>query len=168
MGNGFGKSDNRNKPQYIIVHHSATPVNGRNYPALWWATAFHKYTMRRFGAVCPYHFIVAPDGSVARGRRETATGRHTARFNRRSLGVCLVGHFDKETPTKWQMTSLRVLLLDLINAYGIVEANILGHREANVLSFGVPKKTCPGRRVDMDELRREISTEHMMRREGIV
>ncbi len=167
-GVGFGPRRKGNHIQYVIVHHSATPVKGRDYPALWWASAFHRYTQRRYNAPCPYHLIIAPDGSVARGRYEKTPGRHASGFNRKSLGICLVGNFDIETPTKEQIASLQVLILDIMAGFGIVADSILGHFEANIITFGEPRKTCPGKNLNMSKLRQDIVTTQIMQREGMV
>ena len=41
-----------------------------------------------------YHFLILPDGTVERGRPESMWGAHTRDHND-TLGICLVGDFDR-------------------------------------------------------------------------
>lgn len=107
------------------------------------------------------NLVVIPrmDGNIEYGRyldddkfiEQIEVGAHTLGFNAKSIGICLIGHYDF---TKAQMTSLYGLLDDLCIIYSIPVDNILGHYETeNGKSQG---KTCPN--LDMAVLRQVMHT----------
>lgn len=88
-----------------------------------------------------YHYIIRRDGTVEKGREDTAIGAHAVGWNSQSLGICLVGGIDpngkpENNFTDDQFAALAELLQRLRKAYP--KASILGHRDLpNV------KKDCP-------------------------
>ena len=89
---------------------------------------------------CGYHYVVATDGTVEAGRKETEAGAHCRNHNRHSIGVCYVGGLSEEgrpedTRTDAQRTALRGLLETLHRRYP--HALIVGHRDLD------PRKACP-------------------------
>ena len=96
-----------------------------------------------------YHYVVRKDGLLETGRAEHVDGAHCAAsgMNRVSIGICVVGHGDYETWTKAQEHTVRELIVKLCNKYNIPANNIKGHCEYD------SGKTCPGKLIDMDEVR---------------
>lgn len=140
-----------NKPEFIIVHHSATRQGDaasfrRNHKAKGW---------RDIG----YHYVInngtyQPDGLIEKGRDENVEGAHCKpdNINFRSIGICLVGNFEEHTPTEAQLTSLLNLCKDIMSRHNIPASRVLGHGEvANTL--------CPGRYLDMRVLRTKLQLE---------
>lgn len=100
----------------IVIHCSATP-NGRRVTVedidAWHA----KRGFRRDEAWCKrqnfslksigYHYVIYAGGTVVSGRHVDEVGAHVQGFNKKSLGICMVGtdRFDME-----QWTSLRHLV----------------------------------------------------------
>lgn len=127
---------------HIVVHHSAT--TGGTPEAF---ARHHVHTLGWPGI--GYHYVIARDGLIYKCHPATTISYHASGANAYSIGVCLVGNFDVERPSEEQRTALIELLRELMGAYGIPCAHVIGHRE-------VPgtKKSCPGRSVDMDELRK--------------
>ena len=81
-------------------------------------------------------------------------GAHARGHNDSSMGIALIGNFDEEEPP-WQMLMALDIVLTLscrqFNvAWNQVYAAILGHGEAAATA-------CPGRYVDMDEVRESVS-----------
>jgi len=88
-----------------------------------------------------YHFVIgngkpnggwkkSEDGKIEIGRPESAIGAHAKGFNSNSLGICLIGDFDKTNPTDNQLCSLVKLLVELCDAYGVDPlTQIKGHGE---------------------------------------
>jgi N-acetyl-anhydromuramyl-L-alanine amidase AmpD len=79
-----------------------------------------------------YHFVIALDGSVERGRAEHVPGAHVAGFNTGSIGVVYVGGLDaqgkpKDTRTPEQLEAMRRLVSALSRAYP--KAKVMGHRD---------------------------------------
>lgn len=127
----------------IVVHHSATTSGTPE--------AFARYHVedRRWPGI-GYHYVIDKQGRVYKTNHADVISYHASGINSISLGVCLVGNFDVEQPPAAQWQALVGLLKDLMAAYGVKPHNVIGHRE-------VPApKSCPGRNIDMDALRREI------------
>lgn len=145
-----------NRPTHIIVHCSDSPWGDASVIDEW-------HRERGFSGGIGYHFVILnghrrtsrvfvpeDDGLLEAGRPEEVEGAHCPGYNRRSIGVCLVGrkgHF-----TLAQLQRLRILLTGLMQRYGIPVEHVLGHAETpNGRSQG---KTCP--ELDMDQLRKEL------------
>lgn len=119
----------------IIVHCSATS-EGKDFSAhdidIW-----HK--QRGFTGI-GYHYVVRLDGTVEKGRADSAVGAHCQGHNKNSIGVCYIGGLlsDGKTPadtrTDAQKKSLLELLSRLRQTYPA--ATILGHCDLS-------NKACP-------------------------
>lgn len=137
-----------NKPQYIIIHHSATKLGD--------AETFRRYHVQVNGwKDIGYHYVInngtyKPDGFIEKGRDEKEVGAHAVGYNDKSIGICLVGNFDEDKPTQKQMQALTQLCKDIMQRYNIPAKNVLGHRETGA------KKTCPGKNFCMDSLRKML------------
>lgn len=121
---------------YLIVHHTATARDATDFDGV------KKYHVEGRGwDDIGYHYFIAADGVVHAGRAENVVGAHCKadEMNRKSLGVCLAGHFDLEAPTIAQLTAVALLLRRLMKKYRIPAERVLGHGE-------VPgaKTSCPG------------------------
>ncbi|PYJ84838.1 MAG: hypothetical protein DME22_11240 [Verrucomicrobia bacterium] len=94
------------KWKYIVIHHSASPnasVKGMDY--------YHRVERHMENGLA-YHFVIGnghamKDGEIAIGHRWTAQldGGHLASeaLNKKAVGICMVGNFDEDRPTKRQM-----------------------------------------------------------------
>jgi hypothetical protein len=79
---------------------------------------------------------------------------HAAQFNHSGLGLAVVGDFQTEHPTKAQWTSL-IEMVALLRLRLFIDTDMIyGHDELPDTS---PDKICPGKNLDMDELRIEVS-----------
>lgn len=130
--------------RYIVLHHSGTDSGS--------AASFDRSHRNRGWDGLGYHFVIGNghgtgDGKVEVGYRWTKqkTGAHAGRprpsvnlLNEQGIGICLVGNFNNEPPTKKQRASLHRLLNWLSARCGIPKARILVHRDCKVTE-------CPGR-----------------------
>lgn len=80
-----------------------------------------------------YHAVVNPSGTIDLGRDVSEIGAHAAPFNKKSLGVCLIGT-RKFTRNQWH--SLRQIVSQWAETYRVEK--IVGHRDTGA------KKECPG------------------------
>lgn len=139
----------RKRTTHIIVHCSATPAGS--------VESFRGYHVQYRGwQDIGYHWVIGnghgmPDGQIEPGRAEDLVGAHCTGYNDKSIGICIVGDTDKIPPTKAQYEQLIAKLVQLCRTYQIPAENIIGHREAP--SGAAQGKTCPGRLVDMDQIR---------------
>ena len=99
-----------------------------------------------------YHYLIDKKDKIHVGRSEKFIGAHVFGHNKNSVGICLIGNFDEEKPTKAQIRTLIKFLKNKIKKFKIPIKNILGHRE-----FSGVTKTCPGKFVDMGKIREIIS-----------
>lgn len=136
-----------NSPEFIIIHHTE---RNNDFPVfVRWR---HKF-LRKWDDI-GYHYLIGntrpftKDGKLYFGRPENMHGAHAQGYNYNSIGICLIGNFDKKFPSEKQMNTLVTLIREKIWQYNIPVKNVLGHNELPDI-----KKSCPGSNVNMDETR---------------
>lgn len=152
----------RDTIDHLTVHHTATgartPGGGRIDAAEIgrWHRARGISGPFRGTEACAYHFVILPDGTVQSGRPLNVRGSATKdrNDNTNGIAVVLVGDFDDEgaqhrpsEPTAAQERALQRLALWVFDHYGLGADDVYGHGE-------LANSACPGRRLDMDALRR--------------
>jgi len=87
-----------------------------------------------------YHYLIDARGRIFEGRPITWQGAHAGNNskNRRNIGICLLGNFNKHTPTLQSERALRGLLGDLGRVHDIPRSKIFVHSEFT-------NTECPGR-----------------------
>ena len=85
-----------------------------------------------------YHFIIDRLGQLWQGRNLSFQGAHVKHHNAHNLGVMVLGNFDRQNPTRAQMTSLRNTLTTLMRQYHVPINRIYTHQE-------ISPTACPGR-----------------------
>ncbi|MHC4563843.1 MAG: peptidoglycan recognition protein family protein [Planctomycetota bacterium] len=137
-------SPGRRTWKYIVIHHSATP--GGN------AAEFDRDHRRRGWDELGYHFVITNghggrDGTVEVGPRwrKGKWGAHCGgtpdnEYNEHGIGVCLVGDFSRDLPSRAQRASLGKLVGFLAETYRIEPDRIITHRDAPNANT-----QCPGR-----------------------
>jgi N-acetyl-anhydromuramyl-L-alanine amidase AmpD len=133
---------------HIIIHHSAT-VDSKTFS--WGAIRTFHIEVNKWQDI-GYHFGVELVGEyyeIMIGRSWYAKGAHCPEenMNSLSLGICIVGDFDKEEPPSPQLLKAAHLVQDLRTMFNIPLENVKGHRDYN------PHKSCPGSKFDMDFFR---------------
>lgn len=133
----------------IIIHCSATPRTmdiGTKEIRQW-----HK---KRGWRDIGYHYVIRRNGIVEAGRPVEQTGAHVKGRNRNSIGICLIGGYNKDntTPsfTQKQYNSLFKLINKLRDKYDIDYAAVGGHRDTypdkdgnGIISKNEWLKDCP-------------------------
>ena len=138
-----GNFETRNSTKYIVIHHAKS----RNCTA----EDVHRWHQQENGWLgIGYHYFLAKNGKIIRGRPEKAMGAHTLGYNDKSIGICLEGDFDIESVTDAQKTSLKELLRHLLKTYK--KAKIVRHKDVNQTS-------CPGSRFDENIILDAMKTE---------
>lgn len=135
----------RGRWKYIVVHNSGTREgNARVF------NIYH-FRVRHMKNGLAYHFVIGDghgsgDGQIEIGHRWTAqlNGGHVASdyLNDIALGICLVGDFNRDQPTKAQVGALEELVAYLRERVGKSQGHraiVYAHKEIN------PRPTdCPG------------------------
>lgn len=108
------------------------------------------------------------DGRIEAGRPVEQVGAHVEGYNTGTIGICVTGHGDLQAFTneqKWALADLCVKILvasDNLERFKKNPMRIIGHREINALIdadvIDAPRttKSCPGRLVDMSDVRRSV------------
>lgn len=129
--------------RHIVIHHSATDEgSGRGMDR------YHREERHMENGLA-YHFVIGngrgmPDGEIFVGRRwkEQLDGGHLAieELNQNSIGICLVGDFERNRPSRRQLDSLEALIRALERRTALAPAAVTTHRKIH------PQHTkCPGR-----------------------
>lgn len=111
----------------IIIHCTATP-DGRDLHV----DDITRYHLQRGFETIGYHYLIALDGTVERGRDATLIGAHCLGHNDRSIGVAYVGGIGKDgapadTRTPAQRRAMSQLVADLRLRYPL--STVHGHCE---------------------------------------
>ena len=118
----------------IVIHCSATPPAhdiGRVQIDQW-----HK---ARGWAGIGYHFVIRRDGILEYGREATKVGAHARGYNKRAIGICLIGGIDEVGRPTANFTQAQWAALErLLSALKLIwpAAEVIGHNE-------VSAKACP-------------------------
>jgi len=128
----------KNQIKWIVIHHSATPRDKTTFEGI---KNYH-IKARNFSDI-GYHFVIDNKGNTYKGREENKYGAHCNKkvngisMNFQSIGICVIGNFTKEEPTKRQIKSLEYLVKRIQKKYNIPVKNIVGHKEISLT-------LCPG------------------------
>ena len=117
-----------NIPRKAIIHHTA---DSSVAPQLEKVNVFHKkkYNFQsRKGSFVAYHFFIERDGAVFQTRDENEEGAHTKSENISSIGICLAGNFDFQTPTNNQRLAMVKILDRILKVWQIPISEIYPHR----------------------------------------
>ena len=134
--------------KHIVIHHSGTSLgSGKNIDR------YHREERHMENGLA-YHFVIGngngmKDGGIYIGGRwkKQIEGGHLAihSLNLNSIGICLIGNFEKERPSARQLNSLEALVRYLQEATGLPNDAVTTHKLIH------PKHTlCPGRRFPTD------------------
>lgn len=137
----------RSRWKFIIVHNSGTRQGN--------AKAFDYYhkRVRRMKNGMAYHFVVGNGRSSGNGeieigdrwRRQINGGHvHSDYLNNIALGICLVGDFNRDQPTRAQLEATQELISYLRERCGKAEGRAImvrPHREMNPPRYATD---CPG------------------------
>ncbi len=147
----------RGRWKYIVVHNSGTRQGSAKI-----FDFYHRHT-RKMPNGMAYHFVIGNGTSTGDGQIELG-GRwirqingghvHSDYLNYISLGICLVGDFNRDRPTTKQLEALDELIRYLRSRCGKVEGRysiVRAHKEINP----VPTD-CPGDRFPVSWLHRRF------------
>lgn len=133
----------------IVLHHSVTPRDLEITKSIKSFDNNHKERLHSeknsLGYHIAYHYVIAGNGDVVQTRADDEIGYHASNWeiNKTSIGICLTGNFDEETPSDDQMEVLRELIADYQSKFTIEK--IIGHNEVPGVT-----KSCPGKNFSTD------------------
>lgn len=121
------KVDKVNK---IVIHHTADNLDGRSDEELLRAIYSYHAITRGWGDIW-YNYIVGQNGAIYEGRAggNYVVGAHAAYNNIGSVGISVLGDYEKWRLNSFQKNGLKSAIDMVVNRYGInVNANIMGFR----------------------------------------
>lgn len=140
--------------KHIVVHHSATKVgNARRLD-------YYHRKIRHMPRGLAYHFLIGNgrglrDGDIEVGPRwsHQQPGGHvrSESFNKTALGICLVGNFENQRPSRKQMDSLVALTRYLQKEFHIPRRRVSEHKEVKNAHT-----LCPGRYFPLRSFRKRL------------
>ena len=127
--------------KYIVIHHSASYKGS--------ASSIDKYhrDIKGWENGLGYDFVIgngrgSRDGQIEVGGRwnKQIKGAHAGddEYNEYGVGICLIGNFEKNRPTRSQISSLVYLIKYLQKRCNIPKRKIIMHRD-------IKDTVCPGR-----------------------
>lgn len=142
-------------PTHIVIHTAAFRGKAN-------AKIIDKWHIDRGFHEIGYHYVITGSmfddkAELQYGRHLKYQGAHSRFFNKRSIGICVTGHGDHIEFEQRQLDILGPLVLDLMKASGIPIKNVIGHRDTPYEKI-FRKKSCPGNLIDMDEVRKFITS----------
>lgn len=120
----------------LVVHHSASKAATTKKADL---ERWHKE--RGFSQI-GYHKVIEANGGIVEGRPELTQGAHAQGANMGSLGVCVVGNFETESPAQAQIASLVKVLTEWCKTHKLNSTKIYGHFN---VPGGTTETSCPGK-----------------------
>lgn len=154
----------------IVVHHAGKRGENSTYRSI-----FRNHVVKKGWSAVAYHIVIEKNGASFRGRGDWVTGAHTLGrdsednllFNKKALGVCLCGNFDRQEVRSEQWTSLVQIVASWCKKFAIFpdETTIVGHRDLqstkrkkNGVIF---ENSCPGERLysQLANLRSQVAAE---------
>lgn len=151
-----------NKPQALIVHHSA----GNIHDTVDNIRDFHIHK-RNYVDIGYHKVILNPDGIetnfknetelIKQGRPDQHEGAHCPKqgMNTKSIGICLIGNFEIAKPDFLQLEALKECLRILIKRHNISVEKIYGHKDLDKTNL------CPGKHLysALQKIKKELSDE---------
>lgn len=135
----------------IVVHHTALTVNGDVRTPLERIRALYQYHAGSLGwGDIGYHYLIDEEGTIYEGRAggDYVVGGHAYCANVGTVGIALLGNFEKEKPALAQIQSLQWLLSDLAGRYKLdLGRDTMFHGKATPVVVGhqdVMATACPG------------------------
>ena len=139
----FKRYDTRSleKIEQVVIHHSATESGSPESYALY---HIHNNGWPGIG----YHYVISKAGKIVQTQRLKTVSYHTSGQNTRSVGICLTGNYDTQSPPTVQLDSCVKLIKYLEDKLGRPLA-IAGHNE-----YGT--KSCPGSKVNVNLIQQRV------------
>jgi hypothetical protein len=136
--------------QEIILHHTWKPTAAQYDDHAWWGIQVYHRVSRGWSDI-GYHIGVGPDGTIWLLRPITRDGGHTKSHNANSVGVCVLGNYDRgeDDPTVPMRVAAAAIALLCIR-YDLEPTDTYCHRD-------FANKSCPGTGIDRAAFRLQVS-----------
>lgn len=156
------------KIRFIVIHHTASVSNLDNPKTAIQNIEYYHAVKRGWGDI-GYNYLIDPEGNIYEGRKggEKVIGGHAKPLNKVSIGIAVLGNYEKnEVPSK-VLRSLMGLIREKAKTYKIavngntiykekIYNNVEGHDENT-------PTTCPGRYIKekLDKFKKLITYQNL-------
>ena len=109
---------NLDNPTKIIIHHGGGWLDFKG------VNDYHKKLWgfkSSLGYYAGYQYFIERTGKVYQARADNEEGAHTRGYNKKSIGMCLMGNGDEKDFTEFQYNSLKKLIEEKKDQYGITK-----------------------------------------------
>lgn len=97
--------------EYAVIHHTVTPMCNSMSMCVDRVASIQSFHMDTNGwDDIGLSFLVGGDGNVYEGRGWHQVGAHTYGFNKRSIGIAMIGEFSDSLPPRIHLEALKNLL----------------------------------------------------------
>jgi len=131
----------------IVLHHTQDTV--KQWKAGRVSIKYYKKLYENKGWATGPHLFVAPEG-IWLFTDIRKQGIHANNGNKGSIGIEMVGRYDKNYPKGKIWGNTKVVLKALLQRFNLKPRDIHFHREYN------PKKSCPGRAITKKWMRKQF------------
>ena len=122
--------------RFVVIHHTA------NANPAWGVRECHKsHRDDRGWSGIGYNYFIEQDGRVFEGRSDLDLdyiGAHVEGYNSRSIGLCLAGNYDVQTPPPANLIITAKVAAMVLKRYGLTPSAIRYHSD-------LADKSCPGK-----------------------
>ena len=142
--------DRRHTPKYVTLHHAGVTWTGERDPVQFvrnmqaWGKRrpqIEKPPRDTYWPDLPYHFLIAPDGTIYEGRSVEYEPESNTKYELAGhLGVELMGNFEAQRPSPAQVESAVRLVAWLLSEHKLNLQAISTHRDV-----AQGQTTCPGK-----------------------
>lgn len=125
--------------KYAVVHHSDTPQCLSEQQCKQRIRNIQNYHMNvKKWSDIGYNYLIGGDGNIYEGRGGKTVGAHVRGYNKVSIGICVIGNYQKQFPSRKTLLALRSILVCLKIRRNLKHDYLLrGHRDLG-------HTTCPG------------------------
>jgi len=131
----------------IVLHHTSDTL--RQWKRREVSIIYYKKLYEGKGWKAGPHLFVAPEG-IYLFTDINIQGIHANSGNKGSIGVEMIGNYDKILPSGKIWSNTKKVLIILLNKFNLKLKDIHFHREYN------PKKSCPGRAISKKWIREQF------------
>jgi N-acetyl-anhydromuramyl-L-alanine amidase AmpD len=122
--------------KFVVIHHTAESHR------TWGIKECHEWHIKGKGwSGIGYNYFIAEDGTAYYGRADAAQdwiGAHVGGYNSTSVGICLDGDFNTQTPSADNLAKVAQLAAMLLKRYRLPVTALRYHSE-------LASKACPGK-----------------------
>lgn len=116
---------------FVVIHHSAVHTGCKGEECVKAVRGYQNYHMdqQKWDDI-GYNFLVSPEGEVFEGAGWGIMATHSPPYNRRSVGICIIGNYMDAVPTQQSLKAVQDLIKEGVQTNEIKQNyRLIGHRQ---------------------------------------